>query len=758
MTQTLLPGSRPPAAPASDRRAGPLGRVAGWAYRRRGTTLLLWLAAVALAFGLSSTFADDFSADYSVPGSDSRTAQQLLQDRFPAQAGDTIGVVVRAEDGVATPAAKERIQDLLGQMADVPHVKTVVDPFTAPGSVSADGRTAVAKLRLDVSNPVDMPHADTHRLLALAEQAEGRGMVVALDGQAVQQAEQGEIGSEAIGFAAAAVILLITFGSVVAAGLPLVIAASGLAVSSLLIPVIAALLPVPDWSTALAAMLGIGIGIDYVLLMVTRFREWRHLGLDPESATVATLDTAGRSVLLAGSTVVVSMLGLFGMGLSFMRGAALAAILGVLVAMAAGLTLLPALLGYLGTRIDALRLPLPRRRRLTVTATGADAGDADSVGEPSRAWLWWSRFISRHRVLATIGGVAILLALAAPFLGIRFGFPDAGNGSAERSTRQAYDLQADAFGAGANGPLLLSVELPRAGGAAGLDRLAGELRDTPGVAAVTPPQVNSAGDTAVLTVVPTTGPQDEATKDLVHALRDDVIPAATAGTELDVHVGGVTASSIDSTADIVKRLPLLIGGVVLLSMFLLLVSFRSVAVAVKAAAMNLLSVAAAYGVVALVLEGGWAGQLLGIDNPTPLPAFVPVLMFAVLFGLSMDYEVFLVARMREVWVHRGDNAQAIVRGLAGTGRVITAAALIMVAVFSAFIPSPDVFLKVIGVGMAAAILIDATVVRMLLVPAIMHLLGRWNWWLPRRLDRVIPQLHVEGQPEKHLPQLVPQHN
>ncbi len=715
--------------------------------------MLLWLLAMALSFGLSSTLSDDFSADYSAPGSDSQTAQRLLEKRFPAQAGDSIGVVIHADQGVAAPAVKERVTALLGKLDGVGHVEAVDDPY-APGSVSADGRTAVAQLRLDVINPVDMPHEETEKLLALADGASENGVTVALSGQAVQAAEQGEIGSEGIGFAAAAIILLLTFGSLVAAGLPLVIAAAGLGVSSLLIPVVAGLLPVPDWSTALSAMLGIGIGIDYVLLMVTRFREWRHAGLEPEAATVAALDTAGRSVLLAGSTVVISMLGLFAMGLSFMRGAAVAAILGVVVAMAASLTLLPALLGYLGSRIDALRIPLPggRKRAAAAAAALAAKGDAedDNVGEPSRAWLAWSRFVSRHRIVATLGGIAILVGLALPFLDIRFGFPDAGNDPTDRSTRQAYDLQAASFGPGANGPLVLAVELPKGSGPASLDGLASSLKAAPGVAAVTPPRLNEAGDTAVLSVIPTTGPQSTETEKLIKRLRDDVIPDATQGTGLGVHIGGVTAMSIDSTENIVSRLPLLIGGVVLLSMLLLVISFRSIAVAIKAALMNLLSVAAAYGVVALVLQGGWAGQLIGIDNPTPLPAFIPVLMFAILFGLSMDYEVFLVARMREVWVHTGDNAKAIVGGLAGTGRVITAAAAIMVAVFAAFIPAPEVFLKVIGLGMAAAILIDATVVRMLLVPAVMHLLGQANWWLPKSVDRLIPQLHVEGQPEVHL--------
>ncbi len=410
--------------------------------------------------------------------------------------------------------------------------------------------------------------------------------------------------------------------------------------------------------------------------------------------------------------------------------------------MVASVTLFPALLGYLGKHIDRLRLPIGRGHTVVV----AEGGHV----EPSRAWLGWSRFVDRHRVVAAIVGVAILLALALPFLSVRFGFPDAGNNREETSSRQAYDMLADGFGAGMNGPLLLVAEVPQ-GSAESLDQISAAVAETSGVAAVAPATLNPEGDTAVVTVIPTTGPQDPETVDLVNTLRDDVLPSATDGTGVTVHVGGVTATSIDSSDNIAKRLPLLIGGVVLLSMLLLIMAFRSIAVAVKAAVMNLLSVAAAYGVVALVLQGGWAGQLIGIDTPTPLPAFVPVLMFAVLFGLSMDYEVFLVSRMREGWLRTRDNEQAILGGLAGTGRVITAAAAIMVAVFAAFIPSPDVVLKVIGVGMAAAILIDATVVRLLLVPAVMYMLGKANWWMPAWLGRILPELHVEGHPEDHLP-------
>jgi len=654
----------PPATPGP----GPLGRLADLTYRHRGRTVLAWVAVLLLSLGLASVAGGEFTADYSAPGSDSSEAQQLLEDRFPSQAGDTVDIVVRAEDGVETDAVRSDVQALLADLAGVAHVDTVEDPYATPGDISADGRTLVAQARLDVVNPVDMPVEDSKRMIVIAADAARPGLDVDLGGQTVVQGESGEVGSEMIGIAAATVILLLMFGSVVAAGLPLIVAIAGLAVSSILTTALISVIDAPDWSTSLATMMGLGIGIDYALLMVTRFREWRAAGLDERAATVATLDTAGRAVLLAGTTVVISMLGLFAMGLSFMRGAAMVTILGVLVVMVASITLFPALLGYLGHHIDRLRLPL--RHRPVEVAVGGHV-------QPSGAWLWWSRLIERHRVVAALAGVAALLALAVPFLDVRYGFPDSGNNREDTTTRQAYDALADGFGPGMNGPLLLVAELPGDGdgdgGTAALDAVTSAARSAPGVASVSDPALNPAGDTAVITVVPTTGPQDPPTEDLVALLRDTTIPEATAGSGVDVSVGGVTATSIDSTDNIAKRIPLLIGGVVGLSMVLLLVSFRSVAVAVKAAAMNLLSVAAAYGVVALVLQGGWAGRLIGIDTETPLPAFVPVLMFAVLFGLSMDYEVFLVSRMREAWLRTGDNHRAILEGLAGTGRVITAA-------------------------------------------------------------------------------------
>jgi RND superfamily putative drug exporter len=732
MTVTLSRADDRPAL--AHARPGLLGRLGGLAFRRRGRVLLAWLAALAIAFGLSSAFGGDFAADYSAPGSDSKQAQDLLAQRFPVRAGDSVDVVVRADAPVTDPAVRGEVAALLDKLAGLPHVAAVDDPYASPGGVSPDGRTLLARLNLDVANPTDMPVADTERLIGAAGAASRPGLEVTLGGRAIQMAEATEVGSEGIGLLVAAVILLVMFGTVVAAGLPLGVALAGLAVSGVLTGLVAAALDVPDWAPVLGSMLGIALGIDYALLMVTRFREWRAAGLDPEAATVATMDTAGRAVLVAGATVMVSMLGLFAMGLSFMTGAAAVTIVAVFVVLAAAVTLFPALLGYLGRWIDRLRVPLVPRK--------AQAG-------PGRGGTWWARLVRRHRAAAVLAGLAVLLALAAPFLGVTFGFPDAGNDAEDTSSRRTYEAVAEGFGPGANGPLLLVAD------AAVASRLGAALAGTPGVTAVSPPQLNPAGDAAVLTVVPATGPQEAATEDLVRTIRDRVIPAAVAGTGAEAHVGGVTATAIDTNTDTAERLPLLIGGVVLLSMLLLMLAFRSVVIPLTAAALNLLSVAAAYGVVALALEGGWLGQLIGIDTATPLAAFIPVLMFAILFGLSMDYQVFLLSRMRESWVSTGDNQRAVGDGLARTGRVITAAAAIMIAVFAAFVPSSDVAVKVLGFGMAVAILIDVTVVRMLLVPAAMHLLGRANWWLPAPLERYLPQLHVEGTSPHGNPARVP---
>ena len=726
-------------------RPGPLGRLAGLSFRRRGLVILAWLFGLGLAVALSSAFGGDFTNSVALNGSDSQQAQNLLQKRFPAQSGNRVDVVARADD-VTSTAVRGRVETLLDQLKGMPHVAVAEDPYATGAALSPDRRTLGARLYLDIANPNDMPTADTKGLLAAADKASGDGLKIALGGAAIQKAEQAKPGStELLGLITAAAILLITFGSVVAAGLPLAIAIGGLVVSSSLIGVAAAVVDVPSFAPTIGAMLGIAVGIDYALLMVTRFREWRAVGLDPESATTATLDTAGRAVLVAGTTVIVSMAGLFALGLSIMNGVAVVSMVAVLIVMAAAVTLFPALLGYLGPRIDRLQLPLGRRRATRISDDGHVV--------PAAGWLRWSAFVQRHSALATAASVVVLAVLAAPFLGIHFAIPDAGSNPKSTSSRQAYDMLAEGFGPGSTAPLMVMAGLSRADNPLVVERLRAELAGTPGVAQVSPPQLSPAGDAALITVEPTTGPQETATGHLVKTLRGSAIPAATEGTGAEAHVGGWTAANIDLNASLVDRLPFLIGGVVIVAMLLLLVAFRSILIAITAAVMNLLSVAAAYGVLAYFLDGGWAGKLIGIDTPTPVAGYVPVIMFTILFGLSMDYEVFLISRMRETWVRTGDNNRAILSGVAGTGRIITAAATIMIVVFAALATIDDVTFKAFGVGMVAAILIDATIVRMLLVPAVMQLLGRRNWWQPPAFERWLPELHIEGRPDTFLPPL-----
>jgi putative drug exporter of the RND superfamily len=590
--------------------------------------------------------------------------------------------------------------------------------------ISRDGTIGLARIPLDARSTEDVPAGTGERLLELARTTDGAGLRLELGGFLIGNAEAGEVSSEMVGLMIAAVVLLLTFGSLVTGGMPLATALFGLGLSSALGGILAALIDVPDWAPAVAAMMGIGVGIDYALLIVTRFRAGLERGLEPREATAEAVATAGRSVLVAGTTVVISMTGLFLMGLTYLHGVALSAIVAVLVVMAASVTLLPALLGFARHRVNRLRLP------------GLARGHA---GQGSVRAVRWSRLIQRRPWTAAVAGTAVLLALAAPVTGLRLAFPDAGNNRAETTTRQAYDLTAKGFGAGSTGPLLLVAKLAGDGDQAKLAELVTQIGSEDGVAQVEQSLVNRSGDTAVATVVPSSAPQDARTAELLERLRDDVVPASG----LDADIGGATASLADQSAVTAERLPLFIGGVVGLSFLLLVAAFRAPLVALKAGLLNVLSIGAAYGVVAMVADGGFLGELVGIDTATPVPPFIPVLMFAILFGLSMDYEVFLLSRIREEYLATGRTSGAVVEGLARTARVITAAAAIMVAVFAAFVLSGDVFTKLIGIGLGAAVLIDATVVRMVLVPAVMQLLGERNWWLPRWLDRAMPRLELE---------------
>lgn len=702
-----------------------LARLADLTYRRRGRVILAWIAAMIVLIGLGSSLAGEYNADYDTPGSESEAASNLTERAFGGYSGQEIYVVWKAADGADGPAAKEQVGAFLAEAKQVEHVG---EP--TPTRVSDDGTIATTTLPLTVPG-WEVEKEQGEELLAAAEAHSGDGLEIKLGGDPIYQAQE-QSSPEGLGFLGAAIVLFIAFGSLVAVGLPLVIALVGLGISSGgLILLLANVVDVPDWTTAVSGLIGIGVGIDYALLVLTRFRTSLEDGKDTHDAVVEAVTTAGRSVLIAGSTVVVAVLGLCLTGLGYMYGVALSASFAVLVMMIAAVTLLPALLSYLGPRVNRLRVPFLGRRARTV----------DLSSSPAARWSHW---VQRRPWPAAIVATAILLALAAPALGMRLGFPDAGNDPPETMTRQAYDLISEGFGPGTNGPLVIAAELPGDGSEADVEALATAVEETPGVGFVADPVISDSGDAALITAIPDTSPQDEATEELVRELRDDVVPAALAGSGITAHIGGVVPALDDQSEYMKERMPLFIGGVVLLSFLLLLVAFHSPLISLKAAIMNLLSVGAAYGVMSMVAKGGAVGELIGIDHEVPIAPFMPVMMFAILFGLSMDYEVFLISRIREEYLKDGDTRRAVADGLAKTARVITAAAAIMVVVFLAFLAAPDVFLKLFGVGLAAAIFLDATVVRMVLVPAVMQLLGPYNWWIPNWLERVLPRLDIEA--------------
>ena len=686
--------------------------------------VLAWIVASVVIIGVGSSLAGEYNADYNTPGSESKAASVLTEERFGGYSGQEIYVVWKDPAGAQSTAAKQRIDAFLAKAQQVDHIAKPTEV-----RVSRDGKIGSTTLPLTVAG-WDVPKEDGEKLIAAAEQNSGDGLQIKLGGDPIYAAQEAA-SPEGLGFLGAAVVLLIAFGSVVAAGLPLLIALFGLGISSGgLIVLLANVVDVPDWTTAVSGLIGIGVGIDYALLVLTRFRAALGEGKNPHDAVVEAVTTAGRSVILAGATVVIAVLGLALTGLPYMYGVAISASLAVLVVMLASVTLLPALLAYLGPKVDRLRLPFVRR---TVKETG---------GKESLAWRW-SHGVQRRPWTAAIAATLVLLALAVPALDMRLGFPDAGNDPPSTMTRQAYDLNTEGFGPGTNGPLIIAADLPDPSGKAKVDALAERLRGEKGVAFVPPPRINEQGNAALLTVIPTGSPQDAAVEDLVQRLREDIVPQAFGGTGINAEIGGVTAALEDQSDYILNRMPLFIAGVVGLSFLLLLVAFHSPLISLKAGVMNLLSVGAAYGVMTVVAKGGAVGGLIGIDHEVPIAPFMPVMMFAILFGLSMDYEVFLISRIREEYLKHRDTRRAVADGLAKTARVITAAAAIMVVVFLAFLAAPDVFLKLFGIGLASAIFLDATLVRMVLVPAVMQLLGDRNWWIPSWLERVLPELEVE---------------
>jgi RND superfamily putative drug exporter len=698
-------------------------------YRRRRRVVGVWLL---LLVGLSFAGAQlggAFSQSLSLPGTESQRATDVLSARFPARAGDEGQIVFAATSGVRSATVQSRMNALFADVARVPEVTGVASPYAKNGAsqIARDGTIAYATVQFD-RRQSDIATSTKDAIHALADRANanGAGIRVELGGSVFQK--MGSLGpAELVGIVAAIIILLIAFGSVLAMGLPIMVALFGVGIGVALVEVLSHTISTPDFTTQLASMIGIGVGIDYALFIVTRYRDALHDGLEPEAAVVRAIDTAGRAVVFAGSTVVISILGLFLMGVSFVYGLAIGTSVTVAVVMLASVTLLPAVLGFAGHNID--KLSVLRRRR---------------QGVRTSMWFRWSRVVQRRPWPAFAAGLLVLVVLAIPLFSIRLGFTDAGANPKSDTTRRAYDLVADGFGAGFNGPLVLAAEYPSGTDPAPvLSQLEQALRATPDVAVVLPPVVSPTGGAAVITVLPLAAPQSIRTSSLVHSLRDHAIPAAVSGTNVQVHVGGLTAAGIDVSDRLASRLPLFIGAVLALSFLFLLAVFRSVLVPLKAVVVNLLSIGAAYGIIVAVFQWGWLGSVVGITKTGPIAPFIPMMMFAILFGLSMDYEVFLISRIREEYDRTGDSGLAVADGLAATARVITAAALIMVTVFASFVLSDNSILKLFGLGLAVAILLDATVVRMVLVPATMELLGDRNWWFPRFLDRIVPRLLVE---------------
>jgi RND superfamily putative drug exporter len=727
----------------ADRKLGIVARVAQRAAAHPRRVIIGWILLLIAALGISGALGTRYANNFSLPGTESQRAADLLTRDFPAQAGDSDQIVLGVQHGSVTEAAvRSRVEPMLAEVARQQHVTGVVSPYSAQGAhaVSPDGKVAFATVTFDEKANI-LPPSATERVISLAKGAASPQLQVALGGQAIEQVQKPSVGAAtAIGLLAAIVVLLVTFGSLVAMGLPIITALLGLGTGIGLAGLASNIIDTPNFATQLAAMIGLGVGIDYALFIVTRFRENYLAHGDVQAAIVSSMDTAGRAVVFAGATVIIALLGQFALGVDFLYGLAIASVLAVLMTMLAALSVLPALLSRFGDRIGRGR----RSRR-------ARPASAPAEGEGSPGfWARWSEFIARHPWQGAIAALAIMLTLCVPALSLRLGNSDAGNNPPNQTTRQAYDLLAKGFGPGFNGPLQVVASLPRAGDAAALASVAAGLRAVGDVASVSPPRISPKGLTAVFNVYPRSAPQDLATTELVSTLREHTLPPLAAATGTTLLVGGVNATVIDFTHVLSTKLPLFIGIVVLLSAILLLIVFRSLVIPVQAAVMNLLSIGASLGVVVAIFQWGWLGGIFNVRG-APIQAFIPVMLFAIVFGLSMDYEVFLVSRIHEEWSHTGDARYAVRHGLASTGRVITAAATIMICVFLSFVLGGERILELFGLSLSVAVFLDAFIVRSLLLPSVLQLLGARTWALPSWLDHRLPHIAIDrdvrGAPE-----------
>ena len=718
----------------------------------------VWVLAAVVVVAASSTGGKELEDSFLVPGVDSAVALDLLSDAQSEQAGVTARVVLTPRDSgatfTATSEAAASLAQVQRQVEALPKVVAVADASAAlaagpeaavdSGIFSPDGRIAVLPVQYPLLEELEV--ADLEALEeVVAANAENAVVQVEAGGELFFTFDEPETGlGELLGIVAAVVILLLAFGSVIAMGLPIGMALFGLALGISSLTLVNHLIEIPAWAPSIGAMVGLGVGIDYALFLVTRHREFLSTGITVVESAGRAVATSGQAVVFAGGTVVIAILGLAVAGVPAMTGAGVATSVLVLIMVLSSITLLPAFLGVAGTWIN--RLGIHRR--------GVHAGDRPVV---SAAWERWGTHVANHAWPYAIGVTVFLLALSAPVLGLRLGFPDEGTQAESATPRRAYDLAAEGFGPGINGPLLIAVDLsdaPAADGPAIVSSLSLAIGDDAGIAGVAPADINAEQGVATVIAFPTTAPQDTATVDTIARLRGEVFPQALAGSDVSAHVGGQSASFADIAGRVTDRLPLFIAAVILLSFILLTLVFRSLLVPLKAAVLNLLSIGAAYGVLVVVFQWGWGKELIGLDATVPIVSFIPMFMFAILFGLSMDYEVFLLSRVREEYLATGDNDASVIHGIAGTARVISSAALIMIAVFAGFVLSDDPVTKMFGLGLATAIFVDATIVRLVLVPATMKLMGDANWWMPAWLDRFMPTIDIEGETNLPVPELV----
>ena len=729
--------------------------MARWCFAHRKVVVAGWLLALVVVLGLSQAMGSHFNSNFNLPGTDSQAAANLLSKNFPAASGEGDQVVVQATHGstIASAPVKTAVTAALARVAHVPGVESVASPYSTQGAaqISRDGTVAFATVTWD-KQPAQVTKTDAKNLISAAESADGADVHISLGGQSIETEEISGVGlSVVVGVIAALVILLLVFGGALFSSLmPLATAAVALVIATGVIGLLTHAMDVPSIAADLAVLIGLGVGVDYGLFIISRHRSAVKAGMSYADAASQAVNTSGRTVLFAGATVCIALLGQFALGVSFLYGMSLSAAIAVALTMATSLTFLPAMLGFLGPKV------LSRRERAALAR-------ATTSTEATGFWLRWAKLVERRKVFVAVGALAIVVVIALPIFGLRLGSADAGTDATSSTTHQAYEALAQGFGPGFNGPLELAGQVSSPTDRAAFDRFLSAAAHAPGVASVTPAVTSPNGRAVLATLYPTTSPQAQQTVTLVNDLRDVIIPRAESGTTLQVHVGGETATNVDFAHVLTDKLPLFIAVVVILAFLLLAAVFRSLLIPLVASIMNLLSIAAALGAMNAVFNWGWGKSVLGMSSTAPVEAFLPVLVFSVLFGLSMDYEVYLVSRMQEEWRHlhrspesamaggaeRADrhNHQAVTTGQAKSGRVIAAAAAIMVLVFSSFLLSGQLGLQEFGFGLGFAVLVDALLIRCLAVPAIMHLIGPANWWMPAGLNRILPNLSVEVEDE-----------